>query len=197
MRRTSVLVTAVVLAASHFNPAARASFHLWQITQVYSNASGSVQFIQFQQAPFTLDDESFLSLASIVESANGNSYPFPANLPSAPAPNSFFLVATPGYAALSGVPAADYTLPSNNWFSRTGDTLIFAGGVNTLTFTSGQLPSDGTQSLFRAYGTSTFSTGTNTITNFLGQTGSIPAPEPASLTILASALSLCLLRRRH
>src|SRR5262249_9450022 len=156
----------------------------------YSNASGTVQFIQFQQSPAPSDNEQFLSVASIADSANSNFYAFPTNLPSVPAANSFFLVATPGYAALSGVPAADYTLPSNNWFSTSGDTLTFAGGVNTLAFTGAQLPTNGTQSLFRAYGSATLTTGTNNITSFAGQTGSIPAPEPASLALLASALPL-------
>jgi serralysin len=190
--RARVAVAAVVwvgLGAS----TARATFHLWKIDEVYSNAGGSVQFVEFQQPSFMVDDERFLNGITLTDSALGHSFTFPANLPSEPQPNSHFLVVTPGYAALAGVPAPDYVLPANDFFSTSGDTLTYASGVDTLSFTGSQLPTDGTNSLNRAYGASTFTSDRNSPTNFAGQTGSVP--EPAALALLVAG-GLLVSRRR-
>ena len=176
---------------------AQASFHLWQISQVYSNASGTIQYIQFQQPAVSFDDESFLSFANLSENTFSNLYAFPTDLPSTPGPNSFFLVATPGYAAFPGVPAPDYILPTNKWFDPAGDTINYASVVDNLTLTPGLLPTNGTQALFRNISTHATITGTNFITNFAGQTGTIPVavPEPATLSALLAATALMLGRR--
>jgi serralysin len=173
---------------------AHATFHEWKIDQVYSNASGSVQYIEFQQPSFIVDDERFLTEASLSDSALGHNYAFPTNLPSAPVANQHFLVATPGYAALPGVPAADYVLPSNDFFSTAGDTITYAGGIDSLTFAAGQLPTDGTNSLHRAWGSTLLTSGPNSATNFAGQSGSVP--EPAMLGLMAAGACLGLRRRR-
>src|SRR5215469_2063467 len=97
---------------------AHATFHLWKIEEVYSDPSGTVQFIEFQQPNFEFDDERFLTSAgTVTDSTFGNTYTFLTNLPSAPTANSYFLMGTPGYAALSGVPAPDYTFAANSFFS--------------------------------------------------------------------------------
>src|SRR4051794_9144465 len=43
---TAPLAAVLVLVVGLFGTAASASYHLWQITEVYSNASGSVQFVE-------------------------------------------------------------------------------------------------------------------------------------------------------
>src|SRR5205814_5334062 len=96
------------------------------------------------------------------------------------------------YAALSGVPAPDYTFPVNNFFTTGGDTLNYASSTNTLTFTSGQLPVNGSNSLNRAYNQSTFFTAVNSPTNFAGASGTVP--EPAAIGLLALGI-IPLLRR--
>ena len=183
-----------VIGIGLFAPTARATFHLWKIDEVYSNASGSVQFIEFQQPSSEFDDERFLSGQTLTDATLGHSFTFPANLPSAPVANQHFLVATPGYAALTGLPAADYLLPANSFFSTSGDTLTYASGVDSLTFSGSQLPIDGSNSLNRAYGASTFTTAANSPTNFAGQTGTVP--EPGILALVAVGASLGLRRRK-
>ena len=198
-RSFGISALAVCSLLGLWSSTAQATFHLWRIDEVYSNASGTVQFIELQQPSFEFDDERFLTEAgTITDSTLGNTFTFPSDLPSTPAANSHFLVATPGYAALSGVPAPDYILPTNNFFSTSGDTITYAGFVDSLTFTSSQLPLDGLNSLDRAYGETTFTTAAASPTNFAGQTGAIAAPEPAFLGLLVSGASISLigLRRR-
>jgi serralysin len=161
---------------------ASAAFHLWKIDEVYSNASGSVQFIELSAS--NNGSQQFVQNETL--KSNANSFTLPANLPS-DTTNKFFILATPGYFALGGsVPTADYNLGVNNFFSVTGDTLNYAGGINTLTFTAGQLPTDGVNALERVYNPptpTTFTTATNSPTNFAGVTGSIP--EPTSFVLAA------------
>lgn len=179
---------------------ASATFHEWRMEEIYSNSTGTIQFIELEQAPFQFDDERFVGGQSLTESALGHSYVFPANLPAAPTAGSHFLVATPGYAALSGVPTADYVLPLNTWFKVAGDTLTFATFVDNLTFTGAQLPVDGSLSLKRAYGASVFTTSANSPTNFAGATGTVPGgttPEPTTLAVLAGTWIAMGTRRRR
>ena len=48
---------------------ARGSFHEWRISEIYSNASGSVQFIEFLQPAEEFDDERFLLGQTLTDSA--------------------------------------------------------------------------------------------------------------------------------
>jgi hypothetical protein len=186
---TAFAVAAVTVAATA--PVAKASFHLWLIDEIFSNPSGSIQFVEFSNA---FDFEDFMSITSL--KSNANTYPFPSNLPSSSTANKRFLVGTSGFAALPGAPTPDYIFPSN-FFSITNDSLFLIGGAQpALTFTAGQLPTDGLQSLH--WDGSTLSTGLNSPTNFAGVSGSVVAiPEPAGLPLLAlGALALCRRVRR-
>jgi hypothetical protein len=177
-----------------FTNSANASFHLWEVDEVYSNADGSVQFIEF----FNVSNfENFMTNSGGLAS-NANSYTFTTNLSSTSTANTHFLMGTAGYAAISGVPAPDYTLP-NQFFSVSGDTITLVNSVNgTLTFTGAQLPTDGIQSLNRIYGGSTnsgFTSAVNSPTNFAGVTGFVP--EPTSLVLLGAGGVLMLGKRRR
>jgi hypothetical protein len=146
---------------------AQAAFHLWKIDEVYSNASGTVQFIELDAS--TNGGQQFVGGQTL--KSNGHTFSFSGNLPS-DTTNKKFILATPGYFALTGVPAADYNLGVNNFFNVSGDTINYAGGISTLTFTAGQLPTDGLNSLNRTYGSSSFTVGSNSPTDFTGTTGS-------------------------
>jgi hypothetical protein len=153
---------------------AQATFHLWQITQLYSDPTGTVQFIELTNG---INDGENLLMGHTITS-NTNSYTFPNNLPFNTA-NHHFLIATPGYAAITGAPAPDYLLPSNNFFSVTSDTINYAG-FNMLTFTAGQLPTDGVNSLNRAYNSTILFVAENSPTNFAGTAGNVSPPPPQS-----------------
>jgi hypothetical protein len=163
-----------ILLVLGFSSHARAAFHLFQIGQVYSNASGTVQFVELftdQTGQNFVNDTQFKS--------NTHSFQFPSAL-TGDTTKKHFILATPGYFALQGVPPADFELPVNNFFSTTGDTLTLNFATfPSLTFTSGQLPTDGIHSLNRAYLGSatppptTFTVALNSPTNFAGTAGFI------------------------
>ena len=192
------LACAVIVATAFFlalPKPARATFHLWQIDEVYSSADGTVQFIEFEN---NSDFENFLTNSSGLTS-NANNYTFTTNLSSTSTTNKHFLVGTVGYASIAGVPAPDYTVP-NQFFSAAGDTLTLVGSLSgTITFTGAQLPTDGLNSLNRLYNGSTnsgFTSALNSPTNFAGNTGSVPEPTGIALVISAGAILFINRRRR-
>ena len=112
----------------------RASFHEWKIVELFSNASGSIQYVKLQQPSIIIDDERFVGSLTITDTVSGNVFTIPQNLPGAPVANQFFLVGTPGYAALSGVPAPDYTFAANNFTEDNGIEFPDFSGGSTGTF---------------------------------------------------------------
>jgi hypothetical protein len=114
--------------------------------------------------------------------------------------NKSLLLATPGYAALAGVPEPDFIIPAKNFFNINGDTHTWRFAVGdgthppTVTFASGNLPTDGTRSM--SYDLTLNSI--NSPTNFAGDTGTVSVPEPtAGGLLLLTALTALLSRRRR
>ena len=142
------------------------TFHLWKIDQVYSSADGKAQFIELQD-PANLENH----LATHFISSGAKTFTFPTDLSTTDTANHHLLLATASYAALPGAVTPDYTLP-DNFFNPGGDTLDYSD-VDSLTFTAGQVPTDGVNSLMRNVTTLALSTGANSETNFSGQSGSI------------------------
>ena len=148
--------------------AARADLHKWEISEVFTNADGSVQFIEFFSPK---KGQEFLATsldapATIV--TNGQSFLFLSDLPNPPeTENRFMLIATPAFAALPGAPTPDYTIPAG-FFSLSGGLIDYSAGADEITL--GALPTNGTSSVDRN-GTP----GTNSPTNFAGASGSIDA----------------------
>jgi len=146
---------------------ALASFHLWQIDEVYSNASGTVQYIEFATSAA---GEEFLtghgitakSPDAMYEPGATNTYTFTTDLPGDSA-NHHFLIATQGFADLHVV-APDYVVP--NGFLPLPTATINYAGVDSVTY--GSLPADGVHSIDRN-GTAVV----NSPTNFAGQSGSL------------------------
>ncbi|MCA9240260.1 MAG: hypothetical protein KDA37_08675, partial [Planctomycetales bacterium] len=96
-----------------------AAFHFWDISEVYSNADGSVQFIEL----FTnANSQQFLLNHTIT--SNANTFSFPSNSPS-PTSLHHLLIATAGFGSLPGGVTPDFTLPAN-FFNPASDTINFA-----------------------------------------------------------------------
>ena len=181
-----VLVLAPLVAAP-----AWASFHTFQIAELYSSPDGAIQFVELHEA-FGADFQQFLSGHTLTstQGATTRAYTFPNDLPSSSTANKRVLIATPGFAAAAGV-TPDYTLPAPFLFSG-GGTLNYAG-VDQLTYAP--LPADGRSSVDR-----NGLVAVATPTNFAGQVGSLappPPPQPAAgvpaTTPLAAAFLIVLL----
>src|SRR5215831_11956611 len=116
MRSLGILGTLALIFAV-YSRQAEATFHEWKIDQAYSNASGSIQYVDFLLTNPT-DNEQFLSSAQFQSSLHTMGF---TNLPSQPVNGQHFLIATPGFAATAGV-TPDYTFPATPFFKSSGDT---------------------------------------------------------------------------
>ncbi|MEK6735747.1 MAG: calcium-binding protein [Pseudomonadota bacterium] len=140
------------------------TFHVFHINEVYSNANGAIQFIEFVGDA----DEQEEWVGHSITSDNGvttNTYSFSSNLPNQATGGRSVLVATQGFADL-GIVAPDYIIPNGFLFTVNG-TVSFPGMLGG-TITYAALPIDGTLSLNRDG-----STGINSPTNFAGNIGTV------------------------
>jgi serralysin len=169
-----------------------AGHHLWKFSQLFSNAAGSVQFMQL----FTTDSGE-PGVGPFTITTGSNTFNFVNNLPTSATANTWILIATSNFAGLKGGVTPDYVIPAS-FFSTGGGTLNYAG-VDSWSY--GAVPTDGVHSLMRDG-----STPVNAPTNFAGQTGSVslatsvPAIPTLGIALLIGALLLAgsgLLRRRR
>ncbi len=153
---------------------AHASFHLWQIKEVYSNADGSIQYIELYSAD---PGQTLLTGHTVTASDGTTTHTFTFATDPADSNDKHLLLATPGFKNLQNAPTPDYTLPCGPFFdpSWTNITISFPG-ADTITFTGASLPKDGTNSLTDTTvgtGTTTLTSGTNSPTNISGVTGPV------------------------
>jgi hypothetical protein len=173
------------LALAFVATVASAEFHTYVIEQLFSNASGTVQFIVMHESQ-GMSAEYFWSGNQLKSTHLGQTklYTFPGNLavsafcdpyygcPSAAAvstSNTRVLIATQGFADLQIV-APDFVVP-NGFLAIDGGTVNYAG-VDQVTYSA--LPTDGRTALSRS-GASI----PNVATNFSGATASVTATAPA------------------
>jgi len=144
-----------------------AGAHTWRVNEVFSNADGTVQFIELRESgggqfetgvgghPVTTDANSVTILSNVASPTTFKS----------------ILFGTAAYDALPNSPTPDYIIPAN-FIEIGGDTVSYVP-YSSLTFPGGALPTDGLRSL-----NADLSTGINSPTNYAGQTGSINAAPP-------------------
>ena len=141
--------------------------HKWLINEIYSNADGTIQFVELRDDG---DDQGHM-LASTTLSTSISSFNFPNNLPTnINTQGRSVLIATAAFAALPGAPAPDYIIP-DNFLRIFGSTLVFSGSGDEVTYSA--LPTDGINSINRNGAQST-----NSPRNFFNQSGSITPPTP-------------------
>lgn len=142
------------------------SFHLFRINELYSNASGSIQFIELTIG--NINGESFWQGQSI-DVTQGNlvhSFRFTTNLPNPNTANKSVLIATQGFANLNLV-KPDYIVPDGFLFTSGSATVEFAGADAVI---YANLPVNGIHSIDR--------NGTiqvNSPKNFAGATAIVPS----------------------
>ena len=157
---------------------AMAGSHTWKFAEAFSNADGTIQFIEFRE-PFGGAAEFAINTHTM--SSNTKVFSIGGSPLTGSTALKRFLVATPAFAALPGVPIPDRILPAGSvpFFSRVNDTLACSGWPSMI-FIAGQLPTDGIHSLTAASdGTCNPCTVTvNSPTNYAGATGSVDVSTP-------------------
>lgn len=179
-RWMSIAVAAAVLSLAG---SARAGHHSWDFTEIFSNSSGTVQFIEL-----FCPNNGEAGLGPFTVTAGANTLNFVTNLPSAATANTWVLIGTSTFAGLPGAPSLDYVIPSG-FFATGGGTLNYASGADVWAY--GAVPTNGVLALLR-----NGSTATNTPKNFAGTQGQVnasgapPVPSIAAwgLVLLVGAM---------
>jgi len=164
----------LTVSLSLIAPAAFAGAHTWDIWEVFSNASGTIQFVEMKDPIGTAED--FIGGHQIRGNPSGALYTI-ANSLSGATNNKFWLVATPAFAALPGAPVPDEIKPSGFLFA-VSDTSVDYVSLDTMTWAAGALPLDGIHSLQRPGMNLAPVSVVNSPTNFHGDTGSVNAAPP-------------------
>ena len=178
-----------VLALLIMSAPVQGAFHLWQIREIYTDASGTLQFIELFTSDF---GQEFVGGQQVVSRNTGNTlqntFTIPSNLPSGTA-NHSFLLGTAGIDP-SGGPAPDFVIP-NNFLFASGGTITFFGTPSSVTYAA--LPTDGLLSRSIPSGANSL----NSPLNFAGQGGSV-VPEPTTFALFAlSGLGVFWMLRRR
>lgn len=160
-----IAIMAAAIAAGVVSMAAHASFHTFVINEIFSNADGTIQFVELREAAGA-SGQGFLAGIRLISSsgANQKTFTFPGALPSQSTAGTSVLIGTQGFADLHIV-APDYIVPNGFLFLNSGS--VNYGNVDTVNYT--QLPADGVTSINR--------NGihqTNSPKNFGGDSGTIP-----------------------
>lgn len=145
-----------------------AFFHRYQISELYSNANGTIQFIELTGCGCDGEDRWQGESITVTQGATEHSFTFPSNLPSTQTANTAVLIATQGFADLAVV-TPDFIVPSGFLFID-GGIVNFAGVEDIVNYTVAytELPTDGMLSRdVEGY------TGVNSPTNFAGSTGTV------------------------
>src|SRR5688572_32472898 len=102
-------------------------FHIFRINEVFSNANGTVQYIEFvgeENGQHIWIDHSIIS----THGDTSNTFNIPSNLPSDATNGKSVLVATQGFADLDLV-TPDYIV-ENGFLFQQGGTISFPGMVD-------------------------------------------------------------------
>jgi hypothetical protein len=173
---------------------ASANFHLWDINEVYSNADGSVQFIELFCASNGQEVLAGHTLTFRTDTTINNSFTFLTNS-GTPTGGKSLLVGTANLSAILGV-TPDFIISSQFFAAGVNNTINFENGTDAVTLSSlpvngiGSLDALASNSTSSAFGINTFATPTN----FAGQTATVP--EPSTVCLLAGGLLAVLSRRR-
>jgi hypothetical protein len=175
MRTPAVLCA--IAACLAFAPCAHAASHLWIVSEVFSNADGTIQFVELTN-PTSATAETVLQNKWVNCVIAGTQYTFSANLVGNTAFRSL-LLGTAAYAALPGAPQPDYIIPAG-FVATGGDTVRYWLYVTgDMAIAPGTLPTNGILSLNRATTGGPITTAVNSPRNWAGVTASVDASPPA------------------
>ena len=178
-----------------------ASAHTYDVNEVFSNKDGTIQFVELLEVAGANGQNFFTNRAL---RSNGSILPITTNLPNSLTANTNVLFATASFAALTGAPTPDYTMP-DGFINVLADTIKFCPNVACTvpfdSFTFAFLSTDGITSLERD-GTNIVAA-INSPTNFAGDSGSVDVSPPPGLPSLSKpgfvmlVLSILLISARN
>jgi len=157
----------LVLTASLTLPALAAS-HSWAPVEVYSDAGGTIQFVELHCPAGAANETGIATRYLKAEQSGHQTGPFGHNLPAGSTSDKRLLFATAGFAALPGAPAPDFIM-ADGFFSTNSETIRwweYTFVWSTMIFGPGDVPIGGDESL--NWNGSTLSVSTATPTNFAG-----------------------------
>lgn len=167
MKRSSALSLAAV-ALSVPSATALAGSHTWKVNEVFSNADGTIQFIELSECCGFANEINLNN--KWVETDSGGAEQINGNV-TAPTSNRKFLLATNGFAALPGAPVPDEII-ADGFIDINGDTVRYGFNppiynYHVFTFGLGDLPTDGLNSIqLTSWNPNTFITAAATPTNY-------------------------------
>jgi hypothetical protein len=145
--------------------------HSWDWTEAFSNADGTIQFIELRECCGGANEG---GVPGHAVSSNSTSFVLPGAPLIPPTTNKHYLIATQAFANLPGAPAPDAIIPAGStpFFSAAGDSITY---MPWDTWNFGAVPTDGINSLKRSGAVSA-----NDPTNYAGMTGSVDASPSTS-----------------
>ncbi|APV50875.1 hypothetical protein BWI17_14975 [Betaproteobacteria bacterium GR16-43] len=143
MRLTTTLRSLATAAALFACAQAHAAFHLFTVNEVYSNSSGTLQFVEMTALAGGQQFTAGHTLVAI-DVSGPKTFTLGLNLPGDTSQRRV-LFGTSGIAAAFGV-TPDYIIP-NNFLGQNGGTVNWGEGSSTLDYPA--LPTDGTNSYSR------------------------------------------------
>jgi hypothetical protein len=172
IRRVAALT--VGLFSLVFVSAASAGIHTWRFSEAFSNADGSIQFVELVDQG-TGGFETGVGGGTL--SSTLQTYILAEGAVAAPTNGRHYLIATQSFADLPGAPVPDAIIPLSNipFFSAAADVLGFSVSPG-LTVTGA--PTNGTDSVHVSYSGLVAvgqSVAVNSPTNYAGATGSVNA----------------------
>lgn len=166
-KSTAALALTFTVALSAYG-----SFHTWKVNEIYSNADGSVQYVEMKESS-GLNGQDLLPGHPITCTGPGGTktFNFPSNLPNNLTANKYFIIGTSNLAAMPGGLKPDYLFTNTGPFlSLTTGTINFAGGFDVINYTNP--PTDGSGAMIRS-GATMIAVTTNGPVNFGGAFNSL------------------------
>jgi len=142
--RVRMSLFAVFVIALFVTGAAQAT-EAWRISEIFSSADGSAQYIKLSTTSDSQQNLAGQTLRAFDANGQlGQTFTFPSNLGSTQTANTSVLIGTEAFSALSQLPV-DYRLPSG--FLFTGGGSVRLGTIDTLTYQREQFPRNGYQAM--------------------------------------------------
>ena len=176
---------------------ANAGVHRWDVGELFSNADGTIQFVELFVPIGDTNEWFFNTNSAKLTMDNGVTkvFNFPSDLDTGMSTAfATALLGTAGFAAVAGV-TPDWIIPNGFIPLGGGSATLNTSGIGDFEMlTFGPLPMGLNSLNFDAVGNPT--TALNSPTNFAGDMGTVPEPSTAPMVVLGLAALACWRQKR-